>query len=100
MEKNKNTGSKELLNFSSESFEDAITYEKVHRHLRDINDTITEEDIKNVRTDFVSNNRNNSGEKEKIVIAEALNDQPSQKDSARIFDEGKKITSSWNILSE
>ena len=52
MEQNKNTGRKELLKFSPRTFEDSITYEKIHRHLCDINDTITEEDIKNVRTDF------------------------------------------------
>ena len=39
-----------VINSSLRSFEDAVTYHKVHRHLRDINDTISEDDIRNVQT--------------------------------------------------
>ena len=35
-----------------ETFEDKKTDNKIRKHLTDINDVITEEDIKNVRTDF------------------------------------------------
>ncbi len=69
MENTNYAGRKELLKFSSKSFDDTITYEKVHRHLRDINDTITEEDIKNVRTNFHSHPVNSSAEIEKIPAA-------------------------------
>jgi hypothetical protein len=31
------------------SYRDEITHEKIHRHLTDINDTITEEDIRNIQ---------------------------------------------------
>lgn len=31
---------------------DGVTYDKIHKHLSDINDVITEEDIKNVKTDM------------------------------------------------
>ncbi len=34
---------------SLKSFIDEVTYNKIHRHLTDINDTITEEDIRNVK---------------------------------------------------
>ncbi|MEO6546605.1 MAG: hypothetical protein ABIN94_01345 [Ferruginibacter sp.] len=34
-------------------FADEKTDEKIHRHLSDINDVISEEDIENVRTDVV-----------------------------------------------
>ncbi|RZM18268.1 MAG: hypothetical protein EOO88_41185, partial [Pedobacter sp.] len=36
--------------FSSEVFSDEATKEKIRKHLSDINDVITEDDIKNVRT--------------------------------------------------
>ena len=39
-----------VISVSSRSFADVITHDKIHRHLTDINDTITEEDIRNVRT--------------------------------------------------
>ena len=39
-----------IISISSRSFADIITHDKIHRHLRDINDTISEEDIRNVRT--------------------------------------------------
>lgn len=34
---------------SLKSFKDEATYNKIHLHLTDINDTITEEDIRNVK---------------------------------------------------
>ncbi len=34
---------------SLNSFKDEATYNKIQRHLTDINDTITEEDIRNVK---------------------------------------------------
>ncbi len=100
MEKNKTTGRRELLNLSSNLFEDAITYEKVHRHLRDINDTITEEDIKNVRTDIAPFDRNIAGEKDNPVNPVASKNESSEKEMAHVYEEGKKITSPWNIVSE
>lgn len=50
---NKETGSdpkKESTN--EELFSDERTDEKMHRHIADINDVITEQDIRNVKTDF------------------------------------------------
>ena len=34
---------------SLRTYRDEITHEKIHRHLTDINDTITEEDIRNIQ---------------------------------------------------
>lgn len=40
--------------YSQEKFSDAVTKRKINKHISDINDTITEEDIRNVKTDFGS----------------------------------------------
>ena len=100
MEKNEKKVREEILNLSSKSFEDSNTYEKVHRHLRDINDVISEEDISNVRTDIFSVNRNAAGEEEKALIIKNAKEESSKEDMDDAYDEGKKISSSWNILSE
>ena len=81
MKKNKDAAQKNLVQLSSTLYADQVTYDKVHRHLRDINDTITEQDIENVRTD--------------IVLIQSY--EPVENE---IYEEGKKITSSWNIVSE
>ena len=49
-------------------FKDEVTYNKIHRHLTDINDTITEEDIRNIKiysysTEITSANENTSRKK-------------------------------------
>jgi hypothetical protein len=46
------SSARERLNF----FFDAATREKIDRHLSDINDTISDEDIRNVITDIRSGN--------------------------------------------
>ena len=38
--------------YKQEKFSDVVTKRKISKHLSDITDTITEEDIKNVKTDF------------------------------------------------
>ena len=40
--------------YSQEKFYDAVTKRKINKHISDITDTITEEDIRNVKTDFGS----------------------------------------------
>lgn len=97
---NKNAKRKELLIYSSKSFEDASTYEKVHRHLRDINDVISEDDIRNVRTDIFSSDRNPAGEKERALLLAISKDGIDEEHMDVVYEEGKKITSSWNIVSE
>ncbi len=39
-----------LSHASMQVFTDELTKEKIHRHLNDINDVITEEDIRNIDT--------------------------------------------------
>lgn len=38
--------------YKQEKFWDVVTKRKISKHISDITDTITEEDIKNVKTDF------------------------------------------------
>lgn len=38
--------------YNQEKFLDTVTRKKINKHFTDITDTITEEDIKNVKTDF------------------------------------------------
>jgi hypothetical protein len=38
--------------YHQEKFLDVVTRKKISKHVTDITDTITEEDIKNVKTDF------------------------------------------------
>ena len=40
--------------YNQEKFLDIETRRKINKHLSDINDTITEDDIKNVKTDIIS----------------------------------------------
>ncbi len=38
--------------YNQEKFSDVVTKRKISKHLSDINDTISEDDIKNVKTNF------------------------------------------------
>ncbi|MDN3654815.1 hypothetical protein QWZ08_04195 [Ferruginibacter paludis] len=38
--------------YRQEIFSDVVTKRKISKHISDINDTITEDDIKNVKTNF------------------------------------------------
>ena len=38
-------------------YRDEATHEKIHRHLTDINDTITDEDIRNIRILFAETDK-------------------------------------------
>ncbi len=100
MGKKSNNAKQAAMPVVSLSFEDTITYQKIHRHLRDINDTISEEDIRNVRTDIVSLGTAVAGVNEKTLITSELKDEPTSEQMAEIYEEGRKITSTWNVLSQ
>ena len=79
-------------NFAPRSYPDQATYNKIQRHLSDINDTITEEDIRNVKIDPLP----------PVYLAKQL-DLPKesvQDETEEEYKEGKKINSTWNILDE
>jgi len=79
-------------------FVDEATQEKIHKHLMDINDTISEQDIKNIKTDISSPEQStdkDSGEsypEESKKIVNEKNESPDkQKDD---------MPTSWNMLDE
>lgn len=105
MKKNKDAAQKKLVQLSPTLYADKETYDKVHLHLRDINDTISEEDIENVSTDIVVNKllearTNLVVPKEKKYNGLKPGDELSEKEEEKMYEEGEKITSPWNILSE
>ena len=53
MNKKKITERNTLVRLSHKVYADKELYEKVHLHLRDINDTISEDDIKTVGSDMI-----------------------------------------------
>lgn len=77
---------------------DEKTTMKVHQHLSDINDVISDQDIKNVNTDF-----NEEGAKEleqKDSSGEEKNDNEDDKDKEEKKDKNEAIpiVTPWNIL--
>lgn len=74
-----------------EKFRDEVTKNKIDRHLRDINDSISDEDIKNIITDISSTppiaKENTEGEL-------LDNDRPGNIKK----DDKDDLPTSWNIL--
>jgi|GEM_PF-1868351 len=106
MTKKKDAAKKKLVKLSPTLYADKETYDKVHRHLTDINDTISEEDIKNVSTDIVVKKINEATRHDDAAKKNGNNNglRPladlSEEDEEKMYEEGEKITSPWNILSE
>lgn len=75
-------------------FRDDITRNKVKKHMSDINDKITDEDIRNVKTDVTPNVSVNSCDDEEMpplreeVGKKAFKDDPNSPD----------VQSPWNII--
>ncbi len=68
--------------------QDEITRKKIQKHLTDINDVISEEDIKNVNTDIHSDNFQTPEEKE------------YSDDTVESETERKEIPASWKIIND
>jgi hypothetical protein len=64
------------------------TREKIDRHLRDINDTISEEDIRRITPPVVD---------DRIKVSNGIIEFPERNISANL--EKKNATSKWNIVS-
>ena len=80
---------------------DEVTRNKIHKHLRDINDTISEEDMENINTSIGTENSTVSpGEKteEKEDADEKIEDDKRSDDDD---DENpkKEMPTSWDIIS-
>ena len=72
---------------------DKITEDKVHHHLSDENDIISDDDIKNIRTDLVEDQIQGLSEEE-LKKAEEEEEQNKKDDD----DNDHPIISSYNIL--
>jgi len=83
-------------------FSDEKTDHKIRQHISDINDVISEQDIKNVKTDFyeksseMKNHKNiDIGDKDKsreVTNSETEDSSPDTK------EESQRIETPWNIL--
>ena len=77
---------------------DSKTQEKINKHMNDIDDKITEEDLKNIRTDMYDELLRN--ENEEITEAGKNELTEEEKDKEKEKDESQKVNSAWNILEE
>ena len=69
-------------------FYDEVTKRKIERHLRDINDTISDEDIMNVITDITSENSSNDAPLFQRVSAPTTSTR----------EEPQQLPTSWNVI--
>ena len=80
-----------------ERFKDEVTKNKIDRHLIDINDSISEEDIKNIITD-ISSTRASTYENKKTPGQEQEEQLDKDKPDNDKEDVKKDLPTSWNIL--
>ena len=78
-----------------EKYKDEITQSKIHKHLTDINDTISPQDIKNIDANIGSPDVPNSGNKE----TEELPPDETDKDD-NDEDNREQLPTTWNILGD
>lgn len=69
-------------------FSDKKTKKKIDLHLSDINDTISDDDIKNVITDISSS----------APVAGATKNNKLPKDNSSSDDEVPQVPTAWNII--
>lgn len=82
MENTNNIPDPDNEHISEQKFTDKNTADKIHKHLSDSTDVISEEDIRNVKTDF----RDSTGLAERS-IEELPNENDKVKDEAGVNDE-------------
>ena len=75
---------------SEHEFSDKATREKIDKHLSDINDKISEEDIRNVNTDITSGESDDGG-------IENANNEPAA-NSIPPDEEVPEIPSPWDVI--
>lgn len=79
---------------SPERYTDEVTQSKIHKHLTDINDTISAEDIKNVDTNISSANIPKAGSNE----AEELSHDKNNKGDDSDDNHREQVPTTWNVL--
>jgi hypothetical protein len=82
---------------------DVQTQEKINKHMTDIDDKITDEDIRNIRTDMYDELLRNEHE-DKDTAAEKDDEKDEltteEKEKEKEKKESQKINSTWNIMEE
>ena len=78
---------------SPERYTDEVTKSKIHKHLTDINDTISAQDIGNIDTNISSRDVPKTDNEE---TAQLPPDNPDKKDSNE--DNREQLPTTWNIL--
>jgi hypothetical protein len=73
-------------------FSDEATKKKIDRHLSDINDKITDEDIRNVKTDVTPNKAGSP--------TETLSGNDAEGNGKEDGNNSNSIQTPWNILDE
>jgi hypothetical protein len=83
------------------TFSDEVTKKKIKRHLTDINDVITEKDIKNVKVPGVEDNVAPAEPAEKSAVPVTPEKKSKKKNKKPIVDEspGNPVTP-WDVLNE
>jgi len=79
-------------------FVDEATQDKIHKHLMDINDTISEQDIKNIKTDISSPEP--APDKDYNQASKDLENQHPAKAEDKASDGKDDMPTSWNVLDE
>ena len=92
MEENKKNQQQESSGNDPDEFTDGTTKNKIDRHLHDVNDTISEKDIKNINTDISSGEIPGAVEK-KNQDKDEKDEQKEDKDQPK-----DEMPTSWDIL--
>ncbi len=79
---------------SPEKYTDEVTKSKIQKHLTDINDTISAEDIQNIDTNFRSTDVPKAGNNETGELPPDKTDKDEDNDE----DNREQLPTTWNIL--
>ena len=79
-----------------ETFLDAATHDKIRRHIADKNDIISEEDIRNIRTDIY----NISSKTSEVDVEPANGEEEKMSDTEKSesHENEDPITTPWDVL--
>ncbi|MEO6722155.1 MAG: hypothetical protein ABIN67_17445 [Ferruginibacter sp.] len=85
---------------TEEVFHDEVTNRKIHRHLSDKNDIISEDDIRNVRTDFSETITPVGSEANDESITERAEEAVPNKDGEVVIgkNEDNSVLTPWSLL--
>ncbi len=100
MDSNTNPPQSTPRTHNADKFSDEKTKEKIHKHLSDINDTISEEDIKNVITDVNVIQSAISGDNDETDSTGHIDEEKQGLQESEEYIDGSenKKTTPWDVL--